>query len=96
MKFKIKVEKEVEASTLQVRGKVSDRCSYTLTDQKGLEIVEHDGYCPIWLAHAMGQDGDGDHLFFDINLMTGQIVGWKQPSDADLQEWVDNIQPERD
>lgn len=92
MRFKVRIEKEVEATVLQVRGKVSDACTYTLTDDKGLEIVEHDGYIPSWLSRSMQCDGDSDHLFFDVDLKTGQIIGWKPPSDHEIQVWVRGIQ----
>lgn len=96
MKFKVKIEKEVEAAVLRIRGKVSDSCDYTLADAKGIEIAEHDGYVPDWLETSMNQDASGgDYLWFDIDIKTGQIIGWKPPSSAALQRWVAELEESR-
>lgn len=93
MKFKIKIEKEVVATTLKVRGKIRCSCSYTLTDDQGLEIIEvGDDYIPRWLSDAMARGGDGEHLFFDIDLATGQIKNWQKPTDREVESWVKELQ----
>jgi hypothetical protein len=89
MKFKIKIEKEVEASVIQVHAKVSDRGAYTLQDENGNEIAMDDGYVPGFFPY-----GGGDYLVLDIELKTGLIKNWTPPRADQLEDWVKDVSGE--
>ncbi len=65
--------------TLQISAKCSDMFCASL-DGKG-----YDGYVPDWFPHPYTSHY-GDYVILEINLETGQILNWKQPTDAQLKE----------
>jgi len=85
VKLNRKVEVQVEATTVEIYAKVSDRGFYTLKDQNDNAIYEHDGYVPKWIP------GDyGDYISLKIDLETGQILNWKTPTVAELEDWIES------
>ncbi len=63
--------------------KCSDLCWMALEDGHGNRIGEdHDGYVPDW----MPGDHYGDYVMLDIDLETGKILNWREPSEEELQE----------
>lgn len=60
---------------LSITAKVSDCGVYTIFDKDGNFIHEEDGYNPFY----DNLDG-GDYMSFDIDVETGQIIGWNSES----------------
>ncbi len=74
-----------EAKTLKMYLKVSDRFSAQLCDQDGLEIFDQeDGYVPSF----MPGEHYGDYVDLEIDIDTGKILNWKQPTAEQLEEWI--------
>lgn len=82
----MKKEIQVEAKTLEIHCKVSDRFTARLIDQNG-EIIhdQDDGYVPGFMP---GQHY-GDYLILDVDLDTGKILNWKAPTAEQIQEWIE-------
>ncbi len=84
-KINIKKTVSVEAKTLKVHRKVSDRFCDSIIDQDGKEIFDQeDGYVPDFMP---GQHY-GDYIILDIDLDSGQVVNWSAPSAYQIQEWM--------
>ena len=78
---------EVEAKVLKMHLKVCDMFTATLVDQDGEEIFEQDdGYVPGF----MPGDHYGDYVILDIDINTGQVLNRKQPTEEQLQEWINS------
>ena len=85
MKIGIKKEVEVEAKTLKMHLKVSDRFSASLHDQDGNEIHEQeDGYVPDF----MPGEHYGDYVILDIDIDTGKIINWSPPTAEQIQSFI--------
>lgn len=85
MKIGITKPVEVEAKTLKIHCKVCDNFTASLHDQDGAEIhSQEDGYVPGF----MPGEHYGDYLILDIDIDTGQVVNWNQPTAEDLQGWA--------
>lgn len=81
----MKKEVQVQAKTLKIYMKVSDRFSASLVDQDGAEIHDQeDGYVPGF----MPGEHYGDYVILDIELDTGKILNWKPPTAKQIQEWI--------
>jgi hypothetical protein len=75
----------VEAKTLRIHTKVTDRFCASIVDQDGETIWDQeDGYVP----DIMPGDHYGDYIILDIDLETGQILNWKKPSENTMQELI--------
>jgi len=75
----------VQAKTLKVCVKVTDRFAATLVDQDGAAIHEfEDCYVPGF----MPGNHYGDYLMLDIDIDSGQITNWKTPSAEQIQEAI--------
>lgn len=82
----IKKEVQVQAKTLSIHLKVSDRFCARLLDQDGTEIFDQeDGYVPGF----MPGEHFGDYVILDIDLDTGKIINWKAPTAEAIQEWIE-------
>jgi hypothetical protein len=82
----MKKEIQVEAKTLSVYCKVSDRFTARLLDQNGETIHDQDdGYVPGF----MPGEHYGDYVILDIDLDTGKILNWETPTAEAIQEWID-------
>ena len=90
---KIKMEMEmqktvsVQAKTLKMYLKVSDRFTAELTDQDGETIhTQEDGYVPSFMPGKHY----GDYVYIDIDIDSGMVVNWTKPNKEDLQQWINN------
>ena len=77
------VEVQVDAKKIHINVMPRDAGFYTLTDQDGNQIHQHDGYVPGWLPGEYG-----DYLRLTVDLETGQILNWKVPTAAQIEEWM--------
>lgn len=70
--------------TIHISAKCSDLFSAFLRD--GDKIVgEYDGYVPDWLPN-LKTEHYSDYVILEIDIATGQIIGWKKPTAAQLKE----------
>lgn len=74
---------QVEAKTVEILAKVRDSGYYTIRDQDGESIGEHDGYVPSYFP-----GGGGDYLELVIDLDTGQILNWGTPSVEKVERYI--------
>ena len=73
---------KVNAKTLRIHCKVSDRFTYAIDDAQGDEIYsQDDGYVPDF----MPGDHYGDYVILDIDLDTGVVTNWKKPTAAQIE-----------
>lgn len=73
---------KVNAKTLRIYCKVSDRFTYAIDDAQGDEIYsQDDGYVPDF----MPGDHYGDYVILDIDLDTGVVTNWKKPTAAQIE-----------
>ena len=75
---------QVEAKTLKLHLKVSDRFTGTLVDQDGQTLKDHDGYVPDF----MPGEHYGDYVILDIDIDTGKITNWRTPSAEQIEEFI--------
>lgn len=75
----------VQAKTLSIHIKVSDRFSAEIKDENGKVIGgQEDGYVPGF----MPGEHYGDYLILDIDLDTGAVTNWKVPSVEQVEEFI--------
>ena len=67
---------------LRISAKCVDLCFTEYTDSKGNE-TSSDSYVPKGLTIG-GPDDDGDYIDIEIDTKTGQILNWKQVSEANI------------
>ena len=73
---------KVNAKTLRIHCKVSDRFTYAIDDAQGDEIhCQDDGYVPDF----MPGEHYGDYVILDIDLDTGMVTNWKKPTAAQIE-----------
>ena len=73
---------KVNAKTLRIHCKVSDRFTYAIDDAQGDEIYnQDDGYVPDF----MPGERYGDYVILDIDLDTGMVANWKKPTAAQIE-----------
>lgn len=85
MELAVKKEVKVQAKTISIYCKVSDRFTASILDQDGETIFDQeDGY--VW--GFMPGDHYGDYIILDIDIDTGHITNWKKPSAEDIQELI--------
>lgn len=73
---------KVDAKTISLCTKVSDRFTYSILDAQG-EVLhdQDDGYVPDF----MPGDHYGDYIMLDIDIDTGHITNWKKLTAADIE-----------
>ena len=72
-------------TTLKISAKCSDLFDATLSsDKKGLN-GEYSGYVPKWLPNTRVEHY-GDYVQLEIDVATGKILNWQQPTLAQLRE----------
>ena len=71
------------AKTMQVTAKCSDLFTATLHDGNGAMVGSYDGYVPAFFSNK-GVRHYGDCVEIEVDLATGQIVGWVAPTAKDL------------
>lgn len=85
MKINQMKQVQVEAKTLKIHVKCSDRFGCAIADQDGREIFsQDDGYVPDF----MPGEHYGDYIILDIDLDTGMVTNWTKPSAEDIQEFI--------
>ena len=73
---------KVNAKTLRINCKVSNRFTYSIDDAQGEEIhSQEDGYVPDF----MPGEHYGDYVILDIDLDTGVVTNWKKPTAAQIE-----------
>lgn len=73
---------KVNAKTLRIFCKVSDRFTYSIDDAQGNEIYsQDDGYVPDF----MPGEHYGDYVILDIDLDTGMVTNWEKPTAAQIE-----------
>jgi hypothetical protein len=75
----------VQAKTLKVCVKVSDRFCATLVDQDGKTIHEFEG---CYVPDFMPGNHYGDYLMLDIDIDSGQIANWTAPTAEQIEEII--------
>ena len=81
---------KVNAKTLRIHCKVSDRFTYSIDDAQGEEIhCQEDGYVPDFMPGYHY----GDYVILDIDLDTGVVTNWKKPTAAQIEA---AIKPQND
>lgn len=89
MQLSMKKEVLVEAKTLRIHLKVSDRFNAVLEDAQGETIHEQeDGYVPSF----MPGDHYGDYVILDVDIDTGTITNWKKPAKEDIEKWMEKAE----
>ena len=74
---------KVNAKTLKICVKCSDRFSYSIADQDGEELFcQDDGYVPDFMP---GQHY-GDYIILDIDIDTGVVTNWKKPTAQQIED----------
>jgi hypothetical protein len=82
MEINITKPVKVNAKTLKIHVKCSDRFSYAIADQHGEEIYsQDDGYVPDF----MPGEHYGDYIMLDIDIDSGVVVNWSKPTAADIE-----------
>lgn len=84
MEIEAKKIVKVNATTLKLHMKVRDQFEAILCDQDGDEIKQYEGYVPDF----MPGEHYGDYLILDIDIDTGQIKNWKQPSKEQVEALI--------
>jgi hypothetical protein len=87
MGIKVGVQKtvEVEAKTLRIYTKITDRFQAYILDQDGVKIGgQDDGYVP----SLMPGDHYGDYIILDIDLESGRVTNWTKPSPEQIRAFV--------
>lgn len=81
MELNILKPQTVNAKTVKIHLKVTDRFSYELVSDKGEVIHEQDdGYVPSFMP---GQHY-GDYVILDIDIDSGLVTNWKKLSKEDI------------
>ena len=76
---------KVNAKTLSIYCKVSDRFTYAIKDEQGEELFsQDDGYVPSF----MPGEHYGDYVILEIDLDTGSITNWVRPSAEQIEEAI--------
>jgi hypothetical protein len=75
----------VQAKTLKLCLKVSDRFCASLVDQDGKEIHDFDD---CYVPDFMPGKHYGDYVMLDIDIDSGQITNWTVPSAEQIQEAI--------
>ena len=69
--------------TIAITAKCSDMFAATVRGGEGQTVGEYDGYVPEWFGRP---EHFGDYVQLNIDLATGQIIGWKPPTPKQLKE----------
>jgi hypothetical protein len=76
---------QVDAKTIAIYCKVSDRFSYQIKDAEGVVLHDQDdGYVP----NFMPGDHYGDYIILNIDIDTGAVTNWKKLSPEQIEEAI--------
>lgn len=79
------------STILEVSAKCSDLCNVRLIKSDGSLFEEYDGYVPAWFPNP-NENHYGDYVQLKIDLETGQILNWKKPTKAQLEETFGRVE----
>ncbi len=85
MKIKTKVRVEKEVTEMRMTVKCSDQFGATFHGPDGELLKDYDGYAPGFMP------GQHDYVVLTIDLATGQIKNWRDPSSRTFVEslqWI--------
>lgn len=68
--------------TISFSAKCSDMFGAAFLDKDRKEVAEYDGYVPGFFPGKHY----GDYVQLDVDLATGQIINWKAPTLAQINE----------
>ena len=78
----------VEAKTLSIHCKVTDRFGAVVKDQDGGVLGgQHDGYVPKF----MPGEHYGDYIILDIDLDTGMVTNWVKPTAEQVENFINQV-----
>lgn len=80
----IKKTVNVEAKELRIYMKVCDSFTAGLYDKDGGELKDYEGYVPSF----MPGDHYGDYVILNIDIDTGIITNWGQPTVSEIEEFI--------
>ena len=76
---------QVDAKTLKIHCKVSDRFTCAIADSEGQELFsQDDGYVPDFMPGSHY----GDYVILDVDLDTGVIKNWKAPTAEQVESFI--------
>lgn len=76
---------QVDAKTLKIHCKVSDRFTCSIDDADGKEIFsQHDGYVPAFMPGTHY----GDYVILNIDMDTGTVTNWSPPNADDIEAFI--------
>lgn len=70
---------------IQMTLKVSDEFCAQIIDKEGKEIGSYEGYVPDFFPG----DHYGDYVELSIDIETGKIVNWNQPTQEQIKEFLE-------
>lgn len=76
---------QVDAKELRIHIKVRDEFCASVVDQNGQEIGGKDD---VYVPEFMPGEHFGDYLMLNIDLETGRITNWKQPTAKQIEAFV--------
>lgn len=86
MKIGITKPVDVEAKEIRLYCKIRDMFTASLHDQNGDELyVQEDGYVPSFMPGKRF----GDYIILNIDIDTGKITNWNQPTEKELKAWIE-------
>lgn len=80
--------KPKNATTISICLKVSDMFTAVLEDDNDHQIVEYNGYVPDFFPGVHY----GDYVELDIDLTTGQIKNWREPTEEQIQVFINSVE----
>jgi hypothetical protein len=85
MEINITKPVKVNAKTIKIHVKCSDRFGYEITDQDGQRLFQQDdGYVPSFMPGPHY----GDYIILDIDIDTGMVTNWKKPDAEEIEEII--------
>ena len=76
---------KVNAKTMSIHCKVSDRFTYSIQDEQGERLFrQDDGYVPSF----MPGEHYGDYIILEIDLETGFVTNWVPPSSRQIEDAI--------
>ena len=68
--------------TIYITAKCSDQCAIAYYDENNQVVGNSDGYVPDFMPN----EHYGDYIEIEIEIATGQILGWKKPTQKELKD----------
>jgi hypothetical protein len=68
--------------TILISAHCADRSNFIAKDANGRFLLDTD---PDYVKAGLGF-GKGDYVEIEVNIETGQVVGWKKPTEDDMMD----------